>query len=144
MSSLGDQPLARKRGRKNAAQNEAEQGQLTRKAHQVERQTAYDGAYPQASQGILTLQQNNDAAALGELVGMISDVAWLRIIPLHAEGVTHWYVKWNKGRWANHYIYYGQRASDTFRDAVVFLAIRFGEVESGQRKPHRDARYSGN
>lgn len=143
MSSLGDAPLARKRGKKTAAQAEAESAKLTAKASQVERATGLDAMVPQMYNEVMTLSPDYLAAAFAELLGTISDVAWLRVIPLQNEGVTHWYVKWNKGKWANHYIYYGQRAHDSIRDAVTSLVIRFSEVERGERKPHRDARFSG-
>lgn len=144
MSSLGDAPLARKRKSKTVSQTEAESAQLTRKAHAIERMTDKGCNVPVPTQDVMNYLPNNGLAAFAELLATITDTAWLRIIPLHDEGITHWYVKWNKGRWANHYIYYAQRAGDSIHDCVAFLSIRFGEVERGERKPFRDARYSGN
>lgn len=143
MSSLGDAPLNRKRKSNTAAQAEAEANQLTRKAHAIERMTDSGCNVPVPTQGMMNYLNSDGIAALAELLAMITDTAWLRIIPLHDEGITHWYVKWNKGKWANHYIYYAQLPSDSLRDCLAFLAIRFGEVERGERKPFRDARYSG-
>lgn len=143
MSSLGDKPLAKTRKRKNAAQADAEQAQVSRKARNLEGATASVHDLPQPTQAMTTATTSNSIAYLSEFIAVISDRAWLRIIPKQSEGITHWYVKWNAGKWKNHYIYYGQHPSDSVLDAISFLTIRFSEVEGGLRKPFKDSVYSG-
>lgn len=143
MSSLGDAPLSRKRKPKNAAQAEAEQAKLTAKARQVERATAIPAYDPIPVQSVIPPIALSPMAALNELLRSISGSAWLRIVPVDDELVTHWYVKYNRGKWNGYYIYYGQGTNDSCLDAIEFLVTRFSEVAAGIRKPHKDTRYSG-
>ena len=143
MSSIGDAPLARTRKRKNAAQADAEQAKLTAKARQVERATAIGPSIPVADQSVIPTVVLSPMAALNELLRSVSGVAWLRIVPLDDELVTHWYIKYNRGRWNGYYLYYGQGVNDSCLDAIEFLITRFSEVVAGIRKPHKDTRYSG-
>lgn len=143
MSSLGDEPLNRKRKRRTAAQADAEQAQLTQRARNVEYKTTIYSELPVPVQTLIPHTTASPLKALGELLRLIDGVAWLRIVPDHDNQVTHWYIKYNKGRWNGYYIYYGQGFGDDELDAVEFCIIRFGEVAAGTRKPHKDTRYSG-
>lgn len=143
MSSIGDAPLERKRKPKNAARSDAEQAKLTAKARQVERATAI-GPYdtPQV-QSIIPSLVLSPMAALNELLRTITADAWLRIVPIDDDSVTHWYIKYNRGKHNGYYLYYGQGINDSILDVIEFLITRYREVALGIRRPHKDTRYTG-
>lgn len=143
MSTLGDAPLNRKRKRKNTAQAEAEAARITPQATKIERATAIPSMIPVAVQTVIPSASVNPLRALSELSRAISEVAWLRIVPKHDDGITHWYIKYNQGKWNGYYIYYAQDFGADELDAIEFLITRFSEVEAGVRRPHKDTRYSG-
>ena len=141
MSTLGDEPLNRKRKRKNAAQVEAETAQQSaaRSKWSQPRDSVPDMPIP--VQTMIPPHNPNPYKALHELNRTITGEAWLRIVPMDDDGITHWYVKYNSGRWKEHYLYYGQTFNDDELDAIEFLINRWREVKSGLRKPFRDNRF---
>lgn len=143
MSSIGDAPLERKRKRKNAAHSDAEQAKLTSKARQVERATAIGPYDPIPVQSIIPSIVLSPMAALNELLRTISADAWLRVVPIDDESITHWYIKYNRGKHNGYYLYYGQGVNDSILDAIEFLITRYSEVAAGIRRPHKDTRYTG-
>ena len=82
-------------------------------------------------------------AALNELLRTISADAWLRVVPIDDESITHWYIKYNRGKHNGYYLYYGQGVNDSILDAIEFLITRYSEVAAGIRRPHKDTRYTG-
>lgn len=144
MGSLDDEKLAQrdKRRAKQATVPNTQKPSRKPLAHAV---AAHEPSTPveRVAEHVRAHTDANRYYRFIELLAMISDNAWLRVIPKHDEGITHWYVKWNSGRWAGSYVYYGQHEGDTVSDAVDFLTNRYSEVERGDRKPIRDTAYSG-
>lgn len=65
-------------------------------------------------------------------------VGYLRIVP-EIDGLgSHWMIKFTRGAWNGHYLYFFQRGSDPARMACVFLLRQYEEVCAGSRKPARD------
>ena len=67
--------------------------------------------------------------------------SYLRIVPDGGMGLNHWFIKYTRGQWAGHYLYFAQRPSDPIPMAVATLVRRYHEVYAGVRKPTKDSAF---
>lgn len=66
-------------------------------------------------------------------------VGYLRIVPeIDGQG-SHWMLKFTRGTWVGHYLYFFQRPQDPARMACLFLMRQFAEVQGGSRRPAKDS-----
>lgn len=142
MGSLDDQKLARHDAKKHGRATTCDNPRRASKAQRRD-EAAMQPSEPLSEVAKRMKEQGQQDAYrhFVELLERISDTAWLRIIPKHDEGETHWYIKYNRGKHAGYYLYYMQRDCDTVYDAIDFLTTRWIEVATGQRKPIRDRVY---
>lgn len=75
------------------------------------------------------------------LLGEICADAYLRIVPDGGLGMNHWFIKYTRGQWAGHYLYFAQRPYDPIPMAIATLARRYHEVYAGSRKPTKDSAF---
>jgi hypothetical protein len=144
MGSLDDLKLAAKDRKRtdNAPSNQKPRKPRQTPAHARAAQAVAENITRVAA-SVKAQTEANQYQRFIDLLAIIADVAWLRVIPKPDEGITHWYVKWNRGKHKGCYVYFGQHETDRVIDAVDFLTIRFSEVEQGIRKPIRDTAYRG-
>lgn len=74
-------------------------------------------------------------------LALITDEAYLRIVPARDEVEYHWFIKYTSGKWAGHYLYFYQREIDSPVLAVAVLEKRYEEVQEGIRKPTKDSAF---
>lgn len=73
-----------------------------------------------------------------QLLDKIRIVGYLRCVPeIDGQG-SHWMIKYTRGAWSGHYLYFFQREQDPARMACLFLMRQFDEVQAGSRKPAKD------
>lgn len=75
------------------------------------------------------------------LLAEICADSYLRIVPDGGMGMNHWFIKYTRGQWAGHYLYFAQRPQDSIPMAITILGRRYHEVYAGLRKPTRDSAF---
>lgn len=86
----------------------------------------------------------SDAVDSHSLLWLLAEIcadSYLRIVPDGGLGMNHWFIKYTRGQWAGHYLYFAQRPSDPVPMAVSTLGRRYHEVYAGLRKPTRDSAF---
>lgn len=85
-----------------------------------------------------------DSVVSHSLLWLLAEIcadSYLRIVPDGGMGINHWFIKYTRGQWAGHYLYFAQRPQDPVPMATSFLGRQYHEVYAGLRKPTKDSAF---